>query len=98
MSAKVDKLYKKCPKIIRWNLYMKDIFWKKILCMGSDSFLADELYRLTFREKIEIDRTKWRQERNYSVIKAYEKPDKMVFPENKALWTETEIDFLIGKI
>ncbi|WP_336717211.1 hypothetical protein [Chryseobacterium mucoviscidosis] len=49
---------------------MEDIFEKKscvqilygILegCMGSDSFLADELYRLTFREKIEIDRTKWR--------------------------------------
>lgn len=64
-------------------------------CMGSDSFLADELYRLDFREKIEIDRTNWRLKRNDSIIKVGGKPYKMVFPENKAIWTDTEIDSLL---
>ena len=65
-------------------------------CIGSDSFLADELYKLAFREKIEIDRTKWKHQRNDSIIKAGGKTDKIVFPENnKTLWTETEIDSLL---
>jgi len=79
-----------------FNYYLKHNDSVSILegCIENHSFLADELYKYAFREKMNIDNMKWREKHRDSITKAGGKLIEEIY-ENKTLWKEEEIDSLL---
>ncbi|MPS64564.1 MULTISPECIES: hypothetical protein [unclassified Chryseobacterium] len=80
-----------------FDYYLKNNDSVSILegCIGSDSFLADELYKYAFREKMDIDNMKWREKHQDSIIKSGGKVIDEIYEKQQPVWKEKEIDSLL---